>query len=83
MSARIGFQATTKRPGYRFLWHRRRLGKGEADRSGNCGELRNAEADGIAQIEPGQRPPTQLIMQVPDAVSWLAVGDAHYILHIL
>jgi hypothetical protein len=27
------------------------LGKGEADRRGNCRELRNAEADGVAQVE--------------------------------
>jgi hypothetical protein len=51
MSARVGLKATAKGPGFRLLWHRRGLGKGEADRSGNCRELRNVEADGIAQVE--------------------------------
>ena len=68
MSARIGLEAAAKRPGDRLLWHRRRLGKGQADRGGDCGELRNVEGHGIAQVET-RTEARDLIMQTLYLVS--------------
>lgn len=50
MSAWVRLEATAKGAGLGLLWHRRGLGKGEADRSGTYRELRNAKADGIAPV---------------------------------
>ena len=81
MSAWVRLKATAKGPGFWLLWHRRGLGKDKADRGGNCRELRDAEADGIAPVEACLK---ELIMQTLYSVSGPSTrGLAFRTLHLI
>jgi len=81
MSTWVRLKATAKGPGLWLLWHRRGLGKDKADRSGNCRELRDAEADGIAPVKSCLK---ELIMQTLYSVSRpTSLGLAFRTLHLI